>query len=132
MLSGTWSWAGSPPVGPSRSRPRRSSPASPPTLPARPEPPAGPAALVVTGVPVRFGTRAVVDGVDLQVDRGEVVGLIGANGAGKSTLMNAIGGFVPSDGHIEVLGNDVTGRPPHRRAAAGLGRSSKGRSSSAT
>ena len=66
-------------------------------------------------------TRVVVDGVDLDVARGEVVGLIGANGAGKSTLMNAIGGFVPSDGRIEVLGTDVTGTAAHRRAAAGLG-----------
>jgi ABC-type branched-subunit amino acid transport system ATPase component len=95
-------------------------------LPARPDPPAGPAALVVTGARVRFGARVVVEGVDLHVDRGEVVGLIGANGAGKSTLMNAIGGFVPSDGRIEVLGTDVTGKAAHRRAAAGLGRSFQG------
>ena len=95
-------------------------------LPARPDPPAGPAALVVTDARVRFGARVVVDGVDLHVDRGEVVGLIGANGAGKSTLMNAIGGFVPSDGRIEVLGTDVTGKAAHRRAAAGLGRSFQG------
>ena len=95
-------------------------------LPARPDPLAGPAALVVTGARVLFGARAVIDGVDLHVDRGEVVGLIGANGAGKSTLMNAIGGFVPSDGRIEVLGTDVTRKAAHRRAAAGLGRSFQG------
>ena len=52
------------------------------------------------------------------MDRGEVVGLIGANGAGKSTLMNAVGGFVPSAGRIEVLGRDVSGLAAHRRAAA--------------
>lgn len=95
-------------------------------LPERPLPPAEAAALVVTGVKARFGTRVVVDDVHLEVARGEVVGLIGANGAGKSTLMNAIGGFVPADGRIEVLGADVTGWPPHRRAAAGLGRSFQG------
>ena len=79
-------------------------------------------ALQVEGVTVRFGARTVVDRVALVVGRGEVVGLIGANGAGKSTLMNAIGGFVPSRGTIEVLGHDVQGRAPHRRAALGLGR----------
>ena len=40
--------------------------------------------------------------------------------------MNAIGGFVPSDGRVEVLGTDVTGKAAHRRAAAGLGRSFQG------
>jgi ABC-type branched-subunit amino acid transport system ATPase component len=80
-------------------------------------------ALRVEGVSVRFGARVVVDRVDLTVGRGEVVGLIGANGAGKSTLMNAVGGFVPSRGVIEVLGRDVQGLAPHRRAALGLGRS---------
>jgi ABC-type branched-subunit amino acid transport system ATPase component len=68
----------------------------------------------------------VVDGVDLHVGAGEVVGLIGANGAGKSTLMNAIGGFVPSRGRIEVLGRDVRRLPAARRARLGLGRSFQG------
>jgi ABC-type branched-subunit amino acid transport system ATPase component/ABC-type branched-subunit amino acid transport system permease subunit len=79
-------------------------------------------ALGIADVSVRFGARRVVDGVGLEVGRGEVVGLIGANGAGKSTLMNAVGGFVASDGTIEVFGHDVQGRVPHRRAALGLGR----------
>jgi ABC-type branched-subunit amino acid transport system ATPase component len=80
------------------------------------------AALRVEEVSVRFGPRAVVDRVSLDVAPGEIVGLIGANGAGKSTLMNAVGGFVRSTGVIEVLGQDVQGRPPHGRAALGLGR----------
>src|SRR5262249_48733706 len=46
--------------------------------------------LRVSDLSVRFGSRVVVEGVDLSVGRGEVVGLIGANGAGKSTTMNAI------------------------------------------
>ena len=78
------------------------------------------------GVTVRYGTRAVVSEVDLDVRRGEVVGLIGANGAGKSTLMNAIGGFVPCRGRIEVLGRDVARLSPARRARLGLGRSFQG------
>ena len=87
--------------------------------------------LVATGMKVRFGGRVAVDRVDVRVGAGELVGLIGTNGAGKSTLMNAIGGFVPADGRVEVLGRDVSrlpvppsppgarpglpGRPPLRR-----------------
>jgi len=63
-----------------------------------------------------------VSDVDFRAMPGQVVGLIGANGAGKSTLLNAIGGFVPSDGKVELLGEDVTRRSAHARAARGLGR----------
>ena len=72
---------------------------------------------------VRFGGRVAVDRVDVRVGARELVGLIGTNGAGKSTLMNAIGGFVPADGRVEVLGRDVTRLPAYRRHRAGLGRS---------
>ena len=82
----------------------------------------GGAWLSVADVSVRFGGRIAVNAVSLHVDAREIVGLIGTNGAGKSTLMNAIGGFVPSSGRIEVLGRDVSGLPPYRRARLGLGR----------
>jgi ABC-type branched-subunit amino acid transport system permease subunit/ABC-type branched-subunit amino acid transport system ATPase component len=75
---------------------------------------------------VSYGPRRVVDGVDLCVHAGEIVGLIGANGAGKSTLMNAVGGFVRSRGHIEILGRDVARLSAARRARLGLGRSFQG------
>ena len=78
--------------------------------------------LVARDVVVRFGGRVAVDHVDLRVGARELVGLIGTNGAGKSTLMNAIGGFVPADGRIEVLGRDVTDLPAYRRHRLGLGR----------
>ena len=78
--------------------------------------------LVATGMTVRFGGRIAVDHVDLRVAPRELVGLIGTNGAGKSTLMNAIGGFVPADGRVEVLGRDVTNLPAYRRHRLGLGR----------
>ena len=71
---------------------------------------------------VRFGGVTAVDGVSIEVRAGEVVGLIGANGAGKSTLMNAIGGYLPAQGEVRLLGRDVSGLPAHKRAAAGLGR----------
>jgi ABC-type branched-subunit amino acid transport system ATPase component len=78
--------------------------------------------LAVHAVGVHFGGNHAVDDVSLSVNRGELVGLIGTNGAGKSTLMNAIGGFVPSVGRIEVLGRDVSSMPAYRRHRVGLGR----------
>jgi ABC-type branched-subunit amino acid transport system ATPase component/branched-subunit amino acid ABC-type transport system permease component len=78
--------------------------------------------LATSGVKVRFGGRAAVDGVDLEVLPNEIVGLIGTNGAGKSTLMNAIGGFVPASGRVELLGRDVSGTASAARARLGLGR----------
>lgn len=78
--------------------------------------------LVTTDVRVRFGGIAAVDGASIAVHDGEVVGLIGTNGAGKSTLMNAIGGFVPSTGRVELLGRDVSRASAAKRASAGLGR----------
>ena len=59
--------------------------------------------LTVSDVSVRFAGNLAVNAVSLHVCAHEVVGLIGANGAGKSTLMNAIGGFVPSTGSVQLL-----------------------------
>ena len=74
------------------------------------------------GVQVNFGGNLAVANVSLEVTRDEIVGLIGTNGAGKSTLMNAIGGFVPADGRVELLGADVSAHSPAERARRGLGR----------
>ncbi len=78
--------------------------------------------LAASQVKVRFGGRKAVDGVSIEVRPNEIVGLIGTNGAGKSTLMNAIGGFVPAKGGVELLGRDITGKAPAARARLGLGR----------
>jgi branched-chain amino acid transport system ATP-binding protein len=68
------------------------------------------------------GVRAL-DGVTLELQRHEVVGLIGPNGAGKSTLVNVLTGFdTPTSGRVELGDRDVTGWSPHRRARAGIGR----------
>jgi ABC-type branched-subunit amino acid transport system ATPase component len=67
--------------------------------------------------------RAIVSDVDLHLDEGEIVGLIGANGAGKSTLMNAISGFVPSTGELRFEGEEISAFAPWRRAQLGIGRS---------
>jgi ABC-type branched-subunit amino acid transport system ATPase component/ABC-type branched-subunit amino acid transport system permease subunit len=74
------------------------------------------------GVTVTFGGNVAVSSVDVHANPGEVVGLIGTNGAGKSTLLNAIGGYVPSSGTVELLGRDVSRLDAPRRAKQGLGR----------
>ena len=71
---------------------------------------------------VRFGINTVVDGVSLRAQPGEIIGLIGTNGAGKTTLLNAIGGYIPATGRVELLGRDVSELSPAQRARHGLGR----------
>ena len=76
---------------------------------------------------VRFAGVKAVDGVDLVLRTGEILGLIGPNGAGKTTVVNALSGFQrPTSGTVQVGGRDVTGSPPHRLARVGLGRSFQG------
>jgi len=90
--------------------------------PAKDAPAPGTTVLSVTNVSVNFSGIRAVDDVTLEVRAGEVVGLIGTNGAGKSTLMNAVGGFVRSSGHIELLGESLEGQSTAERARLGLGR----------
>jgi ABC-type branched-subunit amino acid transport system ATPase component len=85
---------------------------------------ARPELLSLLEVVVRFGGVQAVDHASFELHEGEVLGLIGPNGAGKTTIFDAISGFVrPASGRIVFLGEDVTNKPAHRRAAAGLGRS---------
>ena len=63
-----------------------------------------------------LGGRAVLDGVDLAVATGEVVGLLGPSGSGKSTLLRVIAGLLPPDaGRVSWDGDDLTAVPTHRR-----------------
>ncbi len=72
----------------------------------------------------RWGGVVAVDGVSIDLMRGEIHALIGTNGAGKSTLVNVLSGEVPAtSGTVELEGRDVTRWPQPRRARAGLGRS---------
>jgi phospholipid/cholesterol/gamma-HCH transport system ATP-binding protein len=64
----------------------------------------------VTGLVSRFGSNTVHDGLDLEVRRGEILGIVGGSGAGKSVLLNTIIGLrQPQGGKVEVLGVDVYG-----------------------
>ena len=78
--------------------------------------------IATSDLTVDFGGIVAVDKVAFHAMPGEVIGLIGTNGAGKSTLLNAIGGYVPSGGTVELLGTDVSRLAPHMRARIGLGR----------
>ncbi len=81
----------------------------------------GPAKLVVEGIHVHFEGVRAVDGVDLTLEQGQIMGLIGPNGAGKTTFMNAVSGFVNlTAGKVALGGTDVTGWPPQRLVARGL------------
>ena len=76
--------------------------------------------LSATAISVSFGGVRAVDSVDLHVDRGRLVGCIGPNGAGKTTLVDALTGFVPNTGRVELAGRDITRCAPHERVRAGL------------
>jgi ABC-type branched-subunit amino acid transport system ATPase component len=79
--------------------------------------------LVAEGIRVHFEGVRAVDGVDLTLEGGQIMGLIGPNGAGKTTFMNAVSGFVPlTAGRVSLDGLEVTGWPPERLVGKGLGR----------
>jgi branched-chain amino acid transport system permease protein len=70
-----------------------------------------------------FGGLLALQGVDLQMRRGEVLGLIGPNGAGKTTLLSLISGFErPTSGRIHFDSQDITGLPAHRITRLGVAR----------
>lgn len=78
--------------------------------------------LLVQNIEKSYGGRKVVDGISLQVRRGEAVGLLGPNGAGKTTSFYMITGLVqPDAGQITLEGHDVTNLPMYRRARLGIG-----------
>jgi len=78
--------------------------------------------LKVTGLVKSFGRRRVVDGVDFEVGRGEIVGLLGPNGAGKTTCFRMTCGIIEADkGQVELDGEVATNWPMFRRARNGMG-----------
>lgn len=77
--------------------------------------------LIASGLTKAYRGRIVVDGVDLRVGPGEVVGLLGPNGAGKTTTFKMILGLVRQDRGTVSFGGGLDGLPLHRRARRGLG-----------
>ena len=76
--------------------------------------------LDVSGLVKTYGGRRVVDGVDFQVEQGEIVGLLGPNGAGKTTSFKMTCGMIePEKGQVILNGLDVTRWPMYRRARDG-------------
>ncbi|MDA0658499.1 MAG: LPS export ABC transporter ATP-binding protein [Planctomycetota bacterium] len=76
--------------------------------------------LSVSGLVKNYGRRRVVDGVDFEVDKGEIVGLLGPNGAGKTTCFRMTCGMVEPDAGVVILqGKDVTNWPMFQRARDG-------------
>ena len=84
--------------------------------------------LRVHGLQISYGGINAVKGIDLEVNEGEMVALIGANGAGKTTTLKAICGIVPARaGKVHYKGNDVTGMPSYALVERGLALVPEGR-----
>src|SRR5262245_27708333 len=78
----------------------------------RPEPPD----VRLVGLRKNYGDVAAVDGVDLEVDRGEFFTLLGPSGSGKTTTLRLIAGFeIPDGGRVELAGREVSDDPPFER-----------------
>jgi branched-chain amino acid transport system ATP-binding protein len=79
--------------------------------------------LELNGLSIRFGGLQVIDGLDLVVQRGEILGVLGPNGAGKSTLFNLISGTLgPDTGAVTFRGRDITNTKVWDRRRIGIGR----------
>jgi len=81
------------------------------------------ALIEITNLGKSFGGNRAVDGIDIELHPGEIVGLVGPNGAGKSTIFNLVTGFLrPNSGTIKFKGNNITGLRPDQIARKGIGR----------
>ena len=84
--------------------------------------------LSIRGLEVGYGAIAALHGIDLEVNQGEIVTLIGANGAGKTTTLRTISGLLkPRKGRIEFNGKDITGTKPHVITGRGVSHVPEGR-----
>tara|TARA_Y100001954_G_C15681702_1_gene538067 strand:+ start:264 stop:1004 length:741 start_codon:yes stop_codon:yes gene_type:complete len=74
------------------------------------------------GLQKSYGKRLVVKGVDISVNRGEIVGLLGPNGAGKTTSFYMMTGMInPNNGHVFLDNFDITSDPMYKRSRKGIG-----------
>ena len=79
--------------------------------------------LSCTGLTMRFGGLAALNKLDVQVEEGDVIGLVGPNGSGKTTFFNVLTGiYTPSEGHIVFDGKDITAKTPQEICRAGIAR----------
>jgi branched-chain amino acid transport system ATP-binding protein len=79
--------------------------------------------LELQGISRHFGGLRAVDGVDVALATGEILGVLGPNGAGKTVLFNVICGvYPPTSGAVRLDGRRIDGLPPHRVATLGIGR----------
>jgi branched-chain amino acid transport system ATP-binding protein len=79
--------------------------------------------LKLTGVSKHFGGIRAVDNIDLEMEKGLFLGMIGPNGSGKTTAINLITGMLPlTSGRIEFEGADISGLPAHEIGARGIAR----------
>ena len=86
------------------------------------------AILSVNQLRVAYGEIEALHGIDLEVNEGEIVTLIGANGAGKTTTLRTISGLLkPKHGTVHFHGNDITGVKPHVITAKGISHVPEGR-----
>lgn len=80
--------------------------------------------LSVKGVETYYGNIRALAGVDVEVNKGEIVSLIGANGAGKTTFLNMVTGYLrPDSGSIRFCGRDLVGLNPRQITKLGISRS---------
>ncbi len=84
--------------------------------------------LSIRGLEVGYGTIAALHGIDLDVEKGEIVTLIGANGAGKTTTLRTISGLLkPRKGEVTFNGQNINGVKPHVITARGISHVPEGR-----
>jgi len=84
--------------------------------------------LAVDGLDVFHGDAQALDGVSLEIARGEIVAIVGANGAGKTSLIRTIAGmYAPARGRIVFNGTDIAGWPSHKVCDLGIGQVAEGR-----
>jgi branched-chain amino acid transport system ATP-binding protein len=84
--------------------------------------------LELSGIRAGYGAMAVLQGLDLRVDEGEIVALLGSNGVGKTTMNNVISGFIrPTAGTVVFKGQSLNGRKPSEIVAMGVAHVPEGR-----
>jgi len=83
--------------------------------------------LQLQALSVRYGSVQALQAMDLEVQQGELVTLLGSNGAGKSTTLRAVSALVPFNGQILWRGGDLAGVPAHRIVRLGIGHCPEGR-----